>query len=214
VPVIVAGSGVLVLIVGLVLVGVSASGPPADEGEWTDFTSLDESFTAYYPDGWGEPSNSGSAGSFVSVVWKGSKLCRVEVHGSSGAGTRGDIAAAKERILAGNLGPGEQLPVESTADGALLDSFKRDTWLARRPGYEEGSAGFSYDFAKSRAARVEYTFSKRAGLLSVPMKGIRWASQQGDYGYHVTAEAPAKHWAKFEPVALKIVGGVHLGGAG
>ena len=214
IPVIAVVAGIVVLIVALLLVGMAASGPPAEPGEWKTFTSKDNSFSAYYPEGWGEPSNSGSAGSYVLVEWKGSKLCRVKVQGASKAGTIGDVAAAKERTAGGALGGGE-LPIEKTADGALLDFFKSTgTFAPKRPGYEEGGPQFAYSFANTRSAYVEYTYTKRVGIMPIKMKGMRWAHQAGDYGYHVTAEAPEKHWDEFKQIAENIVGYVQLGSGG
>lgn len=212
-PVVIVGGGIAILAIAMVLLGVSASGPPPEPGEWASFTSKDKSFSAYYPKGWGEPDNAGSGGSFVLVTWNGTKLARVSVRGASGAGAAGDAAAARERIAASNLAPGEQLPLEMTADGAMLDHFRNAKWLKEHPGYQEGSPIFDYHFAKTRAAFAEYSYTKRVGLLPVKMKGMRWASFQGDYSYHVVAEAPEKHWDKFKPVAEQIVGGVQLGGA-
>lgn len=212
-PMIIVGGGIAMLVVALMLVGVSASGPPPEPGEWVSFTSKDKSFSAYYPKGWGEPDSAGSGGTFVLVTWKGAKLARVSVRGASGAGAAGDAAAARERIAASNLGPGEQLPLEMTADGAMLEHFKNGKWLKEHPGYQEGSPTLDYHFAKTRAAFAEYSYTKRVGLLPVKMKGMRWASFQGDYSYHVVAEAPEKHWDKFKPIAEQIVGGVQLGGA-
>lgn len=215
VPAIILAGVLVATVVGLLVVGVMASGPPADPGkEWKELTSNDKSFTAWYPEGWGEPSNAGSGGTFVRVKWSGSKLCEVIVRGSSGAGSVGDMAAAKERVASANLGPGEQLPVSQTADGAMLEHFKNKEWLAAHADYKEAEAKFDFTFSKARAAMTEYTFTKRVGLLPVKMRGVRWATQQGDYAYHVTAEAPEKHWAAFEPVAKKIVGGVTLGAGG
>lgn len=213
-PVAIVAGGVVILLIALVLLGVSAAGPPADPGEWESFVSKDKSFAAYYPKGWGEPDNAGSGGTFVLVTWKGSKLARVSVRGASGAGAIGDTAAAKERVAAANLAPGQELPLEMTADGAMLAHFKNEKWLKDHPGYEEGTPAFDTRFAGARAACAEYSYKKRVGLVPVEMKGLRWATHQGDYSYHVVAEAPAKHWEKFKPTAEKIVGSVQMGAGG
>jgi len=206
-PVAVGGGGLLLLVGGLLYMGIAASGPPAEPGEkWESIVSREKSFAAYYPTGWGEPSNSGSAGSFVSVVWKGSKLARVSVDGSSTAGSIGDTAAAAERMAGGAVS------IERTADGALLEFFKNQTWLSKHPDYDETGMQYSYAFAKTKSVCTEYTCTKKVGLLPVKMKGMRWASQQGDYGYHVVAECPEQHWEKFRPTALQILGHVQLGG--
>lgn len=207
-----AAAGLLVLVVvALLIIGAAASGPPPEPGEWRSFTARDNSFAAHYPEGWGEPANSGSAGSFVLVEWKAGKLGRVRVQGTSKAGSIGDVSAATERNLAAEAGP-DGLPVGKSADGAVL-AWSRDhtDFVKRRPRYQEGEPVFAYDFANVRSAMVEYEYSRRVGLLRVEMRGVRWGSHQGDYGYHAYAEAPKKHWESFWPVAEQIVGSVQFG---
>lgn len=212
-PVGAVAAGVVVLVVALTLVGMAASGPPPEPGEWGAITAKDNSFAAHYPAGWGEPSNSGSPGSYVMVEWKPTKLCRVVVRGSATAGAVGDGAVATERDMA-EKDP-RSASILRSRDGRVL-IWNRDytDFTERRPGYEEGEAVFAYDFANVRSAMVEYEYSRRAGLLRVEMKGVRWGSHQGDYGYHVFAEAPAKHWDEFRPVAEQIIGSVQFGGGG
>jgi hypothetical protein len=194
----------------LFIVGTKASAPLPPPGDWQTFTAKDNSFSASYPAGWGQPSNSGSAGSYVLVEWKAGRLAKIQVKGSQVAGSVGDVAAAKERAMAGEGGP---IAIEMTADGTLLEFFNKDNAFAKpRSGYEEGQMQEAHDFAGVRSACAEYTYARRIGLVSVKMKGLRWASFQGDYGYNVWAEAPEKHWETFKPVAQQIVGSVKLGG--
>lgn len=208
IPAVVGGGAIVLLIVALVIVGVMASGPPPAEGNWEAFVSKDKSFAAWYPDGWGEPSNSGAAGSYVNVVWKATKLCRVGVKGTQTAGSVGDTTAAKERMAGGNL------PIEQGPDGAMLGFFDIDGFAGRRPDLEQTAMQAVYNFASVKAAYTEYTYTRRVGLVPIKMKGMRWGSFQGDYGYHAYAEAPEKHWAAFKPIAEKIVGGVQFGAGG
>lgn len=207
IPLIAVGGAVVLLVALLLVMGIMASAPPPEPGEWKEFTAKDKSFSAWYPADWGEPSNSGSAGSYVLVDWKAGKLCRVSVQGTQKAGAMGDPAAARERAA------GPNPPVDKTADGALLELFKK-AFAAKRPGYEEGEAVFSYDFANVRSARADYSYARRVGLLGIKMKGFRLGYFQGDYGYDIYAEAPEKHWAKLEPTAKKILAGVQFGTRG
>ena len=211
IPVGAVAGGVVVLVVALVLVGKAASGPPPEPGEWHSFTAQDKSFAAHYPVGGGEPSNSGSPGSFVLVEWKANKLCRVKLQGTAKAGAIGDGAAATERNFASTAGP-DGIPVGRSADGVMLAWHREySDFVKRRPRYDEGEAVFSYNFGSVRSAVVEYEYRRRVGLVRVAMKGVRWGSHQGDYGYHVFAEAPKKHWDSFWPVAEQIVGSVQFG---
>ena len=212
IPGIAAASGLVVLVVALIIVGVLASGPPPDEGEWQAFTSKDGSFAALYPTGWDAPQSSGSGNTFVLVVWTATKLCNVTVMGNQRAGAIGDAAAASERAARSGLGA-EGVSLEMTADGSLLGYFRETAdFVKRRPGYEEGSMRHAYDFASVQSACVEYTYTKRPGrLLRVRMRGVRWASFQGAYGYHAVVEAPEKRWDKFRPMADRILRSIQFG---
>jgi len=155
-------------------------------------TTKENSFTVWYPTGWGAPSSSGSSGSYVMVDVKPTKLCCVAIDGNTKAGTIGDAAAAAERAALGASGSGHaSLPVERTADGALLEFFKKaGNWAAQRPEFAGNRPEFAYNFANVRSAWQEYSYTKHVGLMPVKMKGERWTSFQRDYGYHVYAEAP------------------------
>ena len=205
VPAIVGGGIILALIVVLVAVWLSASAPPAAPGDWKTFVEKDKLFAAEYPSGWGQPSNSGSPGTYVLVVWRGGKLCAVTLSGTQVSGAMGDAAATRERVAGGNL------PISQTADGSVL-AHATEGFKSQRSGYKATEVKEAYDFANVRAACVEYTYTKRVGLVPIRMKGIRWGAFQMDFGYHVYAEAPEKHWETFKPIAERIVGSVQFGG--
>ncbi|MCE5217378.1 hypothetical protein LLH03_10170 [bacterium] len=204
-PLIVGGGLIVLLVVILLVVGIAASGAPPDPGTWKTFVEKDKQFTAQYPGGWTKPSNSGSSGSYVSVDFRASKLCWVQVQGTQKAGAMGDVAAAASRAAGGTVS------VERSAEGAVL-AGSTASFTAQRPGFKQGTMKEVWDFGGSKAASAEYTYTKRVGLLPIKMKGIRWGAFKGDFGYVVFAEAPEKHWAKFQPVAQKIVSSVQFGG--
>lgn len=204
-PLIVGGGIIVLLVVILLVVGIAASGAPPDPGTWKTFVEKDKQFTAQYPGGWAEPSNSGSSGSYVSVDFRAGKLCWVQVQGTQKAGSMGDLAAAAARMSGG------QVTVERSADGAVL-AGSTASFKAQRPGFKEEAMKQASDFGGGKSACAAYTYTKRVGLLPIKMKGIRWGAFKGDFGYTVFAEAPEKHWAKFQPVAQKIVSSVQFGG--
>ena len=209
IPAVSAGSALVLLVVALTVVGVLASGPPPAPGDWQSLAAKDSSLTASYPAGWGVPTSSGSAGSYVMVDWRPTKLCHIGLQGTQAAGAIGDTAAALERAAGGDV----SAPV--SADGAVLAHFLTATSFKKsRPGYAEGTPEYDTAFAGTRSVRVEYSYSRRAGILPIKIKGVRWGHFQGDYGYNVWAEAPEKHWAAFEPTALAIVASVKLGAKG
>lgn len=204
------GAVLIAALVGaLVWVGIAAQAAPPDPGEWESFTSRDNSFTAWYPTGWGQPGNAGAAGSFVLVEWKAARLCTVVVEGTQKAGAIGDAAAVKERTA------GRELLAPETADGAILDFYMRSgRFAAERRGMEQSAPEFTQTFANIRSVGAEYSYTRRVGLLPVKMQGFRFASFQGDYGYHAFAEAPAQHWNTFRPVAEQILSSVRFGARG
>lgn len=206
VPLIV-GGGLVVLLLAMVLVsGAKAITEPPDPGEWKSFTEKDNVLTLSYPGGWGAPSNSGASSQYVSVDWKPTKLCLLSIEGGQRAGAMGDAAAALERAAGGNP------PIGQSSDAAVLKSFDA-TFREKRPGLQIGEAEVSREFAGVRAACFPYTYSTRAGLTSIKMKGLRYGSFQGDFGYQVVMEAPEQHWDKFSQTGRQLLSSVKLGGA-
>jgi len=197
--------GALVLSVGgLYIYGLTLLGPVPDPGEWQTLTSVGKVVTLSYPKGWGEPENAGSEGSSVQITFRPNKLARMQLFGSGTKGSRGDTAAAAERMAGGSL------PIAQSADGAVL-TMDAEQFAKTRPDFKQGEIQEAYNCANRRSAAFEYTYTKLAGLVPVKMKGIRWGWFGGDLGFVCYAEAPEKHWDTFWKTAGQIAGGIKQG---
>ncbi len=204
IPVLVAGGAVLVIVVGLYAYGLSQMKPVPEPGEWASLTAVGNALTLSYPKGWGEPENAGAEGTSAQVTLRPNKLARVQVLGTGTRGARGDTAAAAERLAGGNL------PIAQSADGAVL-AMDAEQFAKARSGYQAGDIQETYNCASRKSATIEYTYTKRVGLLPVKMKGMRWGWFGGDLGFVCYAEAPEKHWEQFWATAAQVVGSIKQG---
>ena len=203
-PVLIAGGAVVTIVLGLYAYGLSQMKPVPEPGEWASLTAVGNVLTLSYPEGWGKPENAGAEGTSTQITFRPNKLARVQVLGTGSRGARGDTAAAAERLAGGSV------PIAQSADGAVL-AMDAEEFAKARPGYQAGDIQEAYNCANRKSAAIEYTYTRRVGLLPVKMKGTRWGWFGGDLGFVCYAEAPQKHWDKFQATAGQILGSIKQG---
>lgn len=199
----------------LILLAVVASGigvflacrPLAEPEEWESVQSETNKISFQAPAGW-KFSTSGLEAMFDKASVRRGKLYLVRIEGSQVKGILGDISGAASRASAPAEGAGPP-PLDKRAEGRL-HMMLGDFETKRDPNYEEVGEMQACAVSGMPAAYSQYTTVKKVGIFSVKVKGWRITVPAGEFSYDLRAEAPAKRWEAFEPIATHIFESVQL----
>lgn len=197
-----AGLGVLVVLfagVSLFMQASKAAGPPPKPADWKTVKSMTKLFSLEVPANW-KFTTAGSAASYEQVDLRGGKLYRVYVDGTGSKGAMSDIAGAAARVSGSDAGS----DITKRSEGRLHTTLGAAAQKKDPTYHEEGNMQACH-VAGMPAAYSTYTATRKIGAFGIKVKGWRMSCSGGDFGYDIRAEAPAKHWKEFEPIAKRIL---------
>ena len=201
---------VALVVVAQVTAFVVATRPPAEPKDWKDYATQNNLFRMKGPGNWFY-ATSGSLGSFESARFKPGGLYVVSMKGTMVAGTVADIAGAASRLGASYGGTTESaLPLERRKEGST-HLFLGDRAAKEDPTFKEEGQMQAMNVANLPAAWSYFTCTRRTGLMSVPMKGLRITMPATDLCYDLRVLAPVSHWDEFEKTAMQIINSLQQG---